>query len=291
MAKIFSILTLIIAAGAAYLGMESKNLVQALQDKGAAQYNQLNDTKGRLTKTEGELKTTKDTLATAQADLEKSRTDLATATTLAQTKEKELKDIQDEISKAFPGGLKDIGSLKQNITEMTTKLSTAEAELTTAKNSVKELETTVNQLKMDKDSLTAKAEGLEQDKKKLEEDTGRQRTTIDRYQKGIMAKSTRGRVLAVNAGWGFCVISIGDKQGAAANKTLVVVRGGRAIGKVKITNVEATQSIADILPGTFARNTYVQPGDEVIYTGDEKVTAEEDAPGGANSTNPALPTR
>ena len=89
-----------------------------------------------------------------------------------------------------------------------------------------------------------------------------------------MEKGTRGRVMAVNSGWGFAVLSIGDKQGAAANKVMIVGRNGQAIGKVKITSVEANQSIADIIPGSFVRGSFLQPGDEVIFTGEDKVKTE-----------------
>jgi hypothetical protein len=94
------------------------------------------------------------------------------------------------------------------------------------------------------------------------------------------------------------VLSIGDRQGAAASKILIVTRDGQAIGKVKISNVEPSQSVADILPGTFVRGMYVQPGDGVIYTGEDKVRVEEAAPveakagtgsGGASVPIPELP--
>jgi hypothetical protein len=57
MAKIFSILTLLIAAGAAYLGMESNKLVQTLQTKGQENYDGWQKTKKKLSDTEAELKT------------------------------------------------------------------------------------------------------------------------------------------------------------------------------------------------------------------------------------------
>jgi predicted phage tail protein len=292
MAKIFSILTLLIAAGAAYLGMESNKLVQTLQTKGQENYDGWQKTKKKLSDTEAELKTmtadrdkqkaeleaTSAKLATAVEDLGKAKTELAAAMTAKDSAEKSLADIKSKIKEAFPtGDIDDIPKLVASISEMT--------------NKVKELEATVTSLTTKVANEEAKVAGLESDKKMLEEQSTAQKKKIDRYVNYTMEKGIRGRVLAVNAGWGFCVISIGDKQGAAPNKTLVVARGGQAIGKVKITNVEASQSIADILPGTFARNAYVQPGDTVVYTGDERPVLEENLPGGANSTNPGLPVR
>src|SRR5205085_3962308 len=79
-----------------------------------------------------------------------------------------------------------------------------------------------------------------------------------------------GRVLTVNAGWDFCVLNIGDMHGAAANRIAVVARGGKAIGKVKIASVETSGSIADIIANSFAKGMSVQPGDDIIYTGNDK---------------------
>ena len=104
-----------------------------------------------------------------------------------------------------------------------------------------------------------------------------------------MVQGTRGTVTAVNSGWGFCVLSIGDKQGAATNRVLIVTRDGQSIGKVKITNVEASQSVADIVPGSFRKGVYVEPGDRVIYTGEDKVRVEEAeaTPAGGNAPSPS----
>ena len=120
--------------------------------------------------------------------------------------------------------------------------------------------------------------GLTADKMRNEEEIAAKKKVIGKYEKNIMQKGIKGRVLAVNPGWGFCVVSTGDKQGAANGKILIVARDGKAIGKVKITSVEANQSIADIQASTFIRGMFVQPGDEVIYTGDEKVKFEEEKP-------------
>ena len=82
------------------------------------------------------------------------------------------------------------------------------------------------------------------------------------------------------------MVSLGDKRGAAANRILLVTRNGQSIGKVRIINVETSQSVADIIPSTFARGVYVQPGDGVIYTGEDKVREEPEA---APAAGPSLP--
>ena len=63
------------------------------------------------------------------------------------------------------------------------------------------------------------------------------------------------------------VLSIGDRQGAVANAEMILQRGGSQIGKVRITSVEPSTSVADIIPGSLARGVRVQPGDQVIFPG------------------------
>jgi myosin heavy subunit len=285
MAKIFSVLTLLIALGATFLGFQSKDLVEKLQTAAAKDHQDLLDTRTKLKKTEDKLKETEDELASTKSELEKTKETLrATEDELAKTKtelqttatkladvEKSLADVQTQLKEAM-GGVGSLATLKADMEALTTQKA--------------ELETKNKELEIVKAELTTKVETLTARNKELDDKVASQGTVIDRYQKNIMQKGIRGQVTAVNSGWGFCVLSIGDRQGAAANKIMIVTRGGQAIGKVKIINVEASQSVADILPGTFTRGTYIQPGDGVIYTGDDKVRVEEVASSSTPGVNP-----
>ena len=71
----------------------------------------------------------------------------------------------------------------------------------------------------------------------------------------------------MNPSWNFVVLSLGDRQGVTANAEMVVMRRGTMIGRVRITSVEPSQSIADIMPASVPPGFAVQPGDRVIYPG------------------------
>ena len=71
----------------------------------------------------------------------------------------------------------------------------------------------------------------------------------------------------MNSGWNFVVLSVGDKQGVVINATLLVVRGNEPVARLRITSVEPSTSIADVLPGSVRRGVTVQPGDTVIFEG------------------------
>ncbi len=82
----------------------------------------------------------------------------------------------------------------------------------------------------------------------------------------------QGRILAVNSGWNFVVLNIGDKQGVAVNAPLLVVRGNAPVARLRITSVENSKSIADVVPSSVAHGVTIQPGDTVIFEGRSSVT-------------------
>jgi hypothetical protein len=77
----------------------------------------------------------------------------------------------------------------------------------------------------------------------------------------------RGTVLAVNQAYNFVVLNLGGRQGVEPNAEMLVVRGGTLIGKIRVSSVEPSTAIGDIITGSLARGVQVQPGDIVIYAG------------------------
>jgi hypothetical protein len=77
----------------------------------------------------------------------------------------------------------------------------------------------------------------------------------------------RGTVLAVNPAYNFVVLSLGARQGVEPNSEMLVLRGGSFIGKIRISSVEPSTAIGDIITSTLARGVQVQPGDTVVYAG------------------------
>ena len=77
----------------------------------------------------------------------------------------------------------------------------------------------------------------------------------------------RGTVLAVNQAYNFVVLNLGGRQGVEPNTEMLVLRDGTLIGKLRISSVEPSTAIGDIISGSLARGVQVQPGDTVIYAG------------------------
>jgi hypothetical protein len=79
--------------------------------------------------------------------------------------------------------------------------------------------------------------------------------------------SVRGTVLAVNQAYNFVVLNLGDRQGLEPNAEMLVLRDTTIIGKIRVSSVEPSTAIGDILGNSLARGVQVQPGDTVIYAG------------------------
>ena len=181
-------------------------------------------------------------LAAAKNDAEKATKDLAEAKTQLETVTKDRDDVKDKLAKASAAPAATPNP------EVETKLKEALAQL----EEKKQVETT----------LQAKAKDAEAKAKSLEQ-------AETQRQAKIMKKGLEGHVLAVNPNWNFVVLSMGDHQGVLPDKVFIVQRGGAMVAKVRITSVEPATSIADIVPGTASKGFGVQPGDVVIYRGDD----------------------
>jgi hypothetical protein len=107
------------------------------------------------------------------------------------------------------------------------------------------------------------------DKMKVTQEKSTQLETERKHRPAPGANNAgiRGTVLAVNQAYNFVVLSLGARQGVEANSEMLVLRGGSFIGKIRISSVEPATAIGDIITSTLARGVQVQPGDTVVYAG------------------------
>jgi myosin heavy subunit len=72
-------------------------------------------------------------------------------------------------------------------------------------------------------------------------------------------------VIAVNNEWGFVMVNAGQAHGVSPDASLLVKRGNSRIGRLRIVNLEATSTIADVVDDSIVPGINVQPGDKVIF--------------------------
>ncbi len=264
MSKVALFIAIAAMLGSAILGFMTKGKIQVLDENLKGTKATLSQTQGKLTTTEKDLVTSKEETVAAN-----KKTDEAVAE--VQTKQGELTTLQQAkgaVDAELTTALGRVAELEGRIANIGTppgpgadegnpQLADLNAKLQDAESRVAELQT-VNS------SLQSQMAPLEARNKDLESEEVRRANKV--HQKGL-----EGQVLAVNQSWNFAVLSIGDRQGVVAGARLLVVRNGDAIATVKISSVEPTTSIADIVPGSVARGARVSPGDKVIFAGTEPV--------------------
>jgi hypothetical protein len=180
-----------------------------------------------------------------EADLSKAQNDKAELEAKLQTSENEISDLQKRVADATAGagaagasaGLPN--DLKAQLDDMKKQLDAAEQEKSILGDKVR--------------AAQDRVAGLEEEKK--------------RRVSGTSATGVHGKVLAVNQAYNFVVLSIGEHQGVEPNSELLVMRQGALIGKIRISSVEPTTSIGDIMTNSLPRGVEVLPGDVVVYAG------------------------
>jgi chromosome segregation ATPase len=170
-------------------------------------------------------------LAAAQKDLSEKNAELdAKAQQLAELEAKSKKTSQPNAS---------VEGLKKQIEEKQQQIEEKDLLSTSLQNKLKDVEAQLSEL--------------------------RQREAQRRA--GAMRNGLEGRILAVNSSWNFVVISLGDRNGVVNNAEMLIKRGSQLIGKIRITSVEPSTSVADIVANSVRSGMSVQPGDTVIYRG------------------------
>jgi uncharacterized protein (DUF3084 family) len=238
------------------------------------------------------------TLLTTRGELEGTKSELTNTNQLLDATKNELGQKKEEVTQL--GSEKD--KLNSELGEARTDLGKAKEELTAAQEQVTTIQTEIDQLKADSEAkdtriaeleqqaTTATPEGsaevsdvdnaevqarlteLETVNQQLQDQNTGLTTQIaelrrkeDGRQKLQMRQGLTGTILAVNQAWNFVVLSLGDRQGVVPNAEMLVQRDGQYLGKIRVTSVEPSTSIADILVRTVPRGLSVMPGDRVIY--------------------------
>ena len=236
---------------------------------------------------------TKETLASTQAELEKTKSELAAEKKKladSEAKNVELTAQKEQLESQVAKLKAELATTQTNLTEANAKLTQKTAEIATLTADLKTKEDELAAEKLAREVATAASTAapaddknekeiasLKLEKNKLTEDLESTIAALAEYKKKEIEANLKtarrnlmGRVLAVNLAWNFVVLSIGDKTGVLSNTELIVKRGSTEIGRVRITSVEPSTSIADIIPTSITRGLSIQPGDEVIYKNPEE---------------------
>ncbi len=204
----------------------------------------------RAKKAEKGLKETQGVLEDTKTKLGETETQLTAEKGRSAEQEKRAVGLQENLEKT-----------KQDLTSAQRDLSAWKA-LGAAVETVKAVIDAEKKLRGDIEAL-----GLE--KKLLATKLARTTEELDKYRGldqdvvPLLPAGTRGKVLVVDPKWDFVVLDIGRRHEIVENGVLMVSRNGRLVAKIKIVNVQAERSIANVMPGWKLGE--IMEGDQVLY--------------------------
>lgn len=178
---------------------------------------------------QGNLASTKKKLDETTSEADKLKKELDTANNRVRETQAQVDKVSSEIT-----GLKsEIEKYKSSLPgDMTIEQLLAK---------LKSNEDTLATLEQEKKVLNEQMIKLDQEKKKAEE-------LVRMKKEGKVPSGLTGHVLAVNDDWNFVVIDLGLNNAVVEGATAIVYRDGNLVAKIRISSVEPSIAIGDIIP-------------------------------------------
>ena len=234
--RIILAIAILVGGATAYLGWKVK------ADKKSAEQAK-KDAEERKDKAENDLKS-------SQGKEKKATDDLQIAQASLQTVQKET----EAIKKKADENTAELEKTKQELAHIASDAKAAQSKLEQIKSVLPpgvEPDKIAQEMKKLQDTLTA----LNEEKQvigaklaELEKENTNYKKRLENRASGQVPKDLVGHVMAINTEWNFVVLDIGENDGIVPNAYMLIYREGQLLGRIKITSVEPSISIGDILP-------------------------------------------
>jgi len=245
-------LILAILAGLGVIGVSQflvkPHLEQIIAERNDEREQKIKQT-ARANKAEKSLKETTEKLADTTKKLETTTTQLAAANRKIEEQTANLARLQSDLDRTKA----DLNTAEQIVAQWNA--------IGVTPDQVKQL---VDRERKQREEIAA----LEEEKKIISRQLTKTKAELDSYKQGDEAvvelpAGLKGNILVVDPKWNFVVLDIGEKQGVLPKGVMMVSRNSKLVAKVKIVNVQAERSIANIMPGWKLGE--VLEGDQVLY--------------------------
>lgn len=224
---------------------------------------------GKIESLNADLTDTQAKLTTSQSAESKARNEARTIRGQLESTNAAL----GEATKALADAMTKAQEQQARADRAATELNTVTAERNTAQQELSQwrlFEMTPEQIRNNLARLRQverEREAFIQDNQILARKNSNLQRELDRYtgrtiQEIELPATTKGSVVAVDPKYDFIILDIGGNQGLVPNARVLVNRDGKLIGAAKITSVEPTRAIANILPEW--RQDEIMEGDQVI---------------------------
>ena len=185
------------------------------------------------TKTKATLKTTQAKLDTTEKQLAQTKSDLDNANAKVEELDKAKTDLTAKLAKAT--GERDDAQEKLEAWRI----------LSVTPEEVKAMEVNLTKIQQAKEALTGENKLLVA---KVNEWEKRWNDFFGDVGPVLLPAGLRGKIVAVDPKYDFVVLNIGEDQGAKERGVMMVDRGGKLLGKVRIKSVFKDRCVANILP-------------------------------------------
>jgi len=265
--NIFYLFTIIAAGAATYFSVDAKKKLTGVYDGTVETYNTNQDLNKKIEKREGE----RDTAIAQRKEAENVLSEHQSSLENEQSKEKGLKT--------------DLAKLETESEKLDGELAKIDEGIAEAERLLREMLPDENINGLDVEGVVAKVEQLEEERKqkeeKLEEETliseklasdvasaegrkGNLQGNLGDVKRRVSLNSVTATVSAVSNEYGFVIINKGaDNSNINEQTKLLVSRGDKFIGRLKVDQVEPTRTICDIDSGSTKNGVRVRPGDRV----------------------------
>ena len=262
MKAILYVVAILVAGGAAYFSLEHNRKFEELQ---AVRLKTIADNKqvsANASAKEQELKDEQAVLEKAKEDRDVLTQSISAMKSTAATLEREVAELDNTLA----GQKEEFAELEKTMAEVKATLEGLGGDV-----DLDNLPEKIAEIEEERNSRVAKLEELETLISSAEKKLASSRSEFDRLVKRDIERSSRiarnameAVVTAVNQDWGFLVIGAGSNSGFTPQSSLVVMRDGRRIARVRPSSIEPTQTIAEIDFDSLAPGVRLQPGDRVI---------------------------
>jgi peptidoglycan hydrolase CwlO-like protein len=252
--KIALILAIVASGVALYFGNQLDTMKKFHLGRIAFLTSELRTTSNTLVKTEGDLATTSSILLATQEELAKTNAELqACEVRWGQAK-------------------READSLKAEVDAVKAELETSKTELASSKESLQKISDALKQMGIqdvsDIETMTKKMLNLTEENRVLGGELEKMKAANTTLEAKIVELTTtpvnlRGQIVGVRNEWGFCVVNLGQNDRVQPNTLFLVYRDNTFIGKIQVTQVNASTSIANFIPEYM--RTSLRDGDLVVH--------------------------
>lgn len=241
-----------LAVGLSY--MNGNSLREKIDERDRQQQNVIS-TQERLDRTNADIMAKEQDTVKIQQETESANTQLSQAKSSLLDMETQIETLQTRVTTAESeiASMRDLEKMAGDLAQLKQEMAQVDNQISMANEEVKNVENLLSVRNARKDELNRQIERMNSDAKNR--------------RLGIMPNDVETQVAQAYNDWGFVVVNAGDAEGVVKGAQLDVLRQGKPVCKLLVTEVMPHESVANVIRDTLLPGQLVQVGDTVVKKG------------------------